>query len=662
MAKVHRSIEERLPYNRMMYYQTHPVEFVEDWIFHVDAASNGGEFSISPHQIELLNAVANHKRVAVKSGHGCGKTSSLAWLAIWWLSCFSRARVIATAPSLPQLKSVLWPELAIWLNRSLLKDYFDLTATRLYLIENREESFAELRTASKEESLQGIHAGNLLLIMDEASGIDDSIHIMLKGALTRANNKIVQVGNPVRTSGYFFDAFHKFPGRWDLHTFNSEDSPIVEKEYVDDMLEMWGRMHTIFRVRVLGEFPLGDPDSFIALEDVEQAVIRGYSRDGTMYDGIPEIGVDVARKGDDLTVICVRVGYHVLPLVTREKTTIPEVAAMVIMEVQKIRELTGYQDIIKIKIDDTGVGGGVSDILDLNRNDNIEVIPVNFGGAGNKQYENEASWMWGNFKSQLPHVTLPDDRHLTEELAARRWEMSMRERTMIEPKRKFKKDYKRSPDRADAVILAFASKQNERRVLKHFDPVGEEIVDSEKEYGGLMYCSIYYSKDMLVSAIWARWDGRNLTITNEFVGSDSEIVPYITNYGPYKKVIGNDKMFSKTGDDLYWQYNKYGIYVTENYGYDEFGAMQCMGKMTQNKTLRILNNCVDTISQMRNWSIVDKNQRELSRENGLCYAILHLLSDLKPLTAPRPQPLPVQYAFDDNIGRRKSINSGFMGI
>lgn len=665
MARVHRSISERLPVERMAYYQAHPVEFVEDFIFHKDWVENGGELFITPQQAILLNSVAKNRRVAVKSGHGIGKSSSLAWLTIWWLSVYGRARVVATAPSLPQLKSVLWPEIAIWLNRSTIKDYFELTATRLYLIENREESFAELRTASKEESLQGIHRENLLLIMDEASGIDDSIHVMLKGAMTNKNNKIVQVGNPIRTSGYFFEAFQKqkgFYGKqsgWDCHTFSSEDSPIVEKDYIEDMADTWGKNHTIYRVRVLGEFPLGDPDSFIPLSDVEAAVIRGY--DDSSVDGIPEIGVDVARKGDDLTVIATKIGNRILPLVTKEKTTVPEVAAMTIMEVQKAREITGYDGIIKVKIDDTGVGGGVSDKLDLDRINGIEVIPINFGGAGNAQYENEASWMWGNFKAMLPTLSLPDDKTLKEELSARRWEMSKRERIWIEPKQRFKRDFKRSPDRADAVIMVCADKQNERRVLKNFDPVGEEIV-SEPDATGHLYCSLYYSKDMLVSAVWARWNGSILTVVEEFIGSDSDVVSYIRAHGPYKKILGNDIMFSKQKDDLYWQYNKNGIYVSENYCYDQFGAMQYMEKMTKNKTFRVANKCQDTISQLRSWSLVSKNQRSLEQDSGLCYAILNLMSDLKPITAPTQDPLPVPYANDDEIARKKNVNSGFMSI
>lgn len=658
MAKVYKSIASILTPNRIVYYQTHPVEFVQDYILCDEWVENGGTKDVSEHQKELLNAIANHRRVAAKSGHGIGKTAVLSWAAIWWLACFGNARVVATAPSLPQLKSVLWPELALWLNRSLLKEYFELTATRLYLIENRENSFAELRTASKEESLQGIHATNLLLMIDEASGVDDSIHIMLQGALTKPNNRIVQVSNPIRTSGYFYDAFHRFK-HWSLHTFNSEDSPNVSREYINDMALRWGRTHTIYRVRVLGEFPSGDPDSFIALEDVQAAVIRGQNRTDEL-SGVPEIGVDVARKGDDLTTICSRVGNVVLPLVTKEKTSVPEVASMVLVEVQSLRNLTGYSDIIRVKVDDTGVGGGVTDLLELDRANNIEVVPVSFGGAGNENYENEASIMWGNFRDMLPNICLPNDEVAVEELAARRWSMSLRSKIMIESKKDFKKSFKKSPDHADGIILAFAKKKNERKLLKGFDPIGSEII-AEAPVSGDLYCSIFYNNGFTTSVVWCRWNGSQLAIIGEHVGSDGDAVTMIRNFGPYRKVVGNSVMFSKGNNDLYEMYSRSGIYVTENYQYDEFGAIQKLDQMTREKSVLVLRDCGETIAQLRSWSLMSGGRKVKQDEFGLCYALLHLMSDLRPMSQSIMRSVPTTY-YAPKPPMHQDANEVFMSL
>lgn len=796
-----------MPPDRMLYYQMHPVAFVEDYILkNVEEISN--------QQIEILDAVVKTRRLSIRAGRGIGKTTVLSWMILWWMCCFSKPKVVATAPSFPQLMSVLWPELALWLKQSKIVDYFTLTATKFYLTEDPETSFAEPRTASKEESLQGLHATNLLLIMDEAPGIGDGIYEMIQGSLTRANNKIIQMGNPTRTSGFFYDSHHKFSHRWTNLHYSSEDSSLVDKEWLDDMLDKYGRTHQLYRVHVLGEFPTGDPDAFIALEDVDKAVARNVCPE---EGDVVELGVDVARKGADQTVVAWRHGYKVYPLISRDKTTVPETVDLVKTTVKAARAKTGYMGVIRVKVDDTGLGcitkktqvltpsgwkfarelnigdeiysknsvgnmcvehveknverektkiikcgdyefawahllpyktrtshkfqmsnwedvlkrkyvlfdnkiswegdvicgccdmlecgsndelgictddteeyfdnvhhitisgltnlyytrcgefvqpfwthnGGVTDYLDLDRDNNIEVIPCNFGGAGNADYYNEASVMWGSTKDHLGKMDLPDDRHLVEELSARRWDPASNGKICIEPKKIYKKHFGASPDRADALVLLFSNKKNERKVLKHFDVVGCEVVEERQQIGGNQYCALFYSQKLLVSAIWASWNGGTLVVTDEFVGGDTDVVDLIHLHAPYKKIIGNKLMFNKVGEDLYWQYSNSNIYIEESYNYDEFGAIRHLDTLTKAGAIHVNSECRETINQLGSWAIT-KSTVDLQEEYGLCYALCHIISELTDLNTPVLST--ERKFFEPTVKTGFQVNNGFMSI
>jgi len=650
-------------YDEMFYYQTRPVEFVHDFIFHKESVLYGGKYDVTWQQQEMLEAVVANDRVAVRSGRGIGKSGFASWLVLWWMAMYGSPKVVVTAPSFPQLQSVLWPEVETWLKRSLLAPYFTKVAKRLYVTEKGGgESFAEPRTASKEEAAQGLHNDDLLVIVDEAPGVDTDILETIEGSFTGENNKFVLVGNPNRIDGYFHDVFTEGSKMWAKMHFSSIDSPIVSQAWLDEQKHKHvhdGRPDYKYKIHVLGDFPEGNNESLISLYDVETAMNRDVPALGAI-----EIGLDVAHKGDDLCVLCTRIGNKVLPLQTKEKTTGPEIEAMVHKAVDEIRDKYKYTDTIRVKVDGTGLGAIVVDYLAMDTEHDIEVISCNFGGAGDEKYANEASIMWCNVAELITKIDLPiDDTLLRDELSTRRWAFDSRGRVKIEPKDRYKKDYKNSPDRADAVVLAFADKQNERLFVKSFDysRYKSSIVNRERiMHGDQRYCAIYASPSQNMSAVFCSIKNGALCVFDVFIGDSSELFNTIQEYAPYTKVVGSKEMFRKAGEDLASQYMQKGLFLMEVYNYDEFGSVAKLEEMTANNDLVIATECEELIEQLRYWT-AGKRQSDLRENFGLCYALTYIVAEKINMECSRSY-ISKQSLYTPSMPLITNINDGFLSM
>jgi hypothetical protein len=605
------------------YYKEHIIEFVYDIIF-----ENKKEYFLSKHQIDFLLEIQNNRRVAAKSGKGCGKSASVAFAILWFMCCFDDPKVVASAPSFPTLSSALWPEIAMWLNRCSLKHIFTQTATRLFLTESPKNWFCEPRTANTPENLQGLHAKNMLLIIDEASAIEQAIFDAFNTTLTGYNNKFVMIGNPTRVSGPFYDCFYRFSDKWKTLTFNAEKSPFVKEEQLDYFREKYGVHHDIYKVSVLGEFPAGSPESFLKLSDVNAAVDR---RESVQKSKEISIGLDVARYGDDTTVLFWREGNYVHSPKVLEKNSIPEAADLVLKTVREIRARTSCTSKIKVKVDATGLGSGVCDILKLDRDNNIDVIECNNGGKGTDKYHNEASLGWGCLRDVIEKIGLPDDHTLIEELSSRKWKMTPTGKIMIQPKSEFKKEYKASPDRADALILCFFEKENEKSIVKNFDYLDKELVRDNINYSGeLKYASVFYARDSKASIVYGSWDGYRAYLFDEYQSNDTMIhtATNILSHGQITKIVGNDSMFSLKGDDLALKYRKFGISIVEDFGFNELSAIEMLNTMISKRQIVFSSRCRGLIGQIQEWRM-SSNKMEMEETFGLCYSLLHLLSDLK---------------------------------
>ena len=222
------------------------------------------------------------------------------------------------------------------------------------------DSFAVARTSRKEqpEALQGFHSPNILFVVDEASGVPDIIFEVGQGAMSTAGAKTVMVGNPTRSSGYFFDAFNKNAERWWTKRVGCQDATTVSEDFLEDMARQYGEESNIYRVRVLGDFPEADDDVVIPLHLLESAVTRDVD---AVENVMPVWGLDVARFGDDRTALCKRQGNVLTePIKSWRNKDLMEICGIILTEY----ESTPYQERpMEILVDSIGLGAGVVDRL-----------------------------------------------------------------------------------------------------------------------------------------------------------------------------------------------------------------------------------------------------------------------------------------------------------
>lgn len=472
-----------LPFNVLIdlidVYWDDPVSFAEDILdFHPDE-----------WQKNVLNDLANNPFVSVRSGQGVGKTGLEAVTAIWYLCCRPNPKIICTAPTRQQLNDVLWAEISKWLESSMVKNFLKWTKTKVYMIGNEERWFATARTATKPENMQGFHEEYMLFIVDEASGVADNIMEAILGTLSGHENKLLMCGNPTRTSGVFYDSHHRDRSDYKTHKVSSYDSSRASKENIERLIRKYGADSDVVRVRVYGEFPKSEPDTFIHLEKAEAATMREVYLDDQGARLIPEsapleIGVDVSRYGDDETVICPRIGNYVPCLKTYSKQDTMTTAGHVV-RVAKDLMLEYGRSFCVVKIDDDGVGGGVTDRLReivIEDGLHIDVIDCHNGGSAleGEHYFNWGSESWATIRDYLHDgdIQIPNDEDLIGQLSTRKYRVTSKGKIQLESKDDMKKRGLRSPDRADALVLAFAKTDS-----SIMDPTAAALLRGGKVYG-----------------------------------------------------------------------------------------------------------------------------------------------------------------------------------
>ena len=426
----------------MAEYRANPVLFVRQAIG-VDP---------TPHQIQTLESVKDHARTSIKSGHGTGKSSGAAFLVWWYLCCFPHSRVPCTAPTMPQLQDVLWAEIAKWGNElhPWFRNQFEISSEKVFNKEHPKTWFAVARTARKEnpDALQGFHGDNLLFIVDEASGVPSEIFLPVEGALTGKHNRILIQGNPTQTTGYLFESHNKQRSRWNALTFNSEDSPLVDKAFCEGIEQGYGKDSDIYRVRVLGEFPGASINQLISRDLIDAASGKAI-RPEVYRHAAKVLGVDVARMGDDQTVIIRRQGLAASDMRKFKKFDLMQVAGFVAQEIETWQPDATFVDV-------GGMGAGVVDRL---RQLGHDIIEVNFGAAAlhSDRHYNLRTEMWVNVREWLKAGgVLPPDDELASDLAGPQYGFDAKQRIQLERKEDMKRRGLASPDCGDALALTFA--------------------------------------------------------------------------------------------------------------------------------------------------------------------------------------------------------------
>jgi len=439
-------------------------------------------------QSDAARRLALHPKVAIKSGQGVGKTAFEAAVFLWFILCFPNARVVATAPTKNQLHDVLWSEIAKWMNKNpILPLLLKWTKTYVYMIGREKQWFGVARTAAKPENMQGFHEDNMLFIVDEASGVADPIMEAILGTLSGVNNKLLLCGNPTRTSGSFYDAFTRDSDMYQKLTVSSMDSARTNKDNIQSLIRKYGEDSNVVRVRVYGLFPEQDDDVFIPYSWLEQSINTEPEPETAKALGIYEndkgekvidrsgvysidIGCDVARFGDDRTCI----GYKINEVAKMRKKYNGQdttwTAGQIAQLYRTLKDFYKFQGIVPVKIDDGGVGGGVTDQLkEMKRRhpeeyNTMKIYPIHFGQPiRHKYYYDTTTYMMGIIREMIqpfddegntrkPTLILPDDDDLVGQFSCRKYAFAGGKQK-VESKKEMKERGLRSPDEADCMML-----------------------------------------------------------------------------------------------------------------------------------------------------------------------------------------------------------------
>lgn len=414
-----------------------------------------------PWQVKVLSdirdrvAAGDPVRVAIKAGHGVGKTTLLAWIIIWFVLTRQNVKIPVAANSEDQLRDTIWSELALWIGRlpGALKGLIAITSERVFLKSDPNTHFVAARVANKArpEALQGYHADFLLFIIDEASGIPDEVFEVATSALSTPGAITIMAGNPTRPSGYFYDTFHSAREGWLLYTVSSESVPKA-RGHIKDIITRYGKDSNAYRIRVLGEFPDVADEQVITMGWIEAAI----ARDVAMPTVQPIWGVDVARFGSDRSALVKRRGTHILePAKWWSNRDVMQTAGLIKAEYDDTPPgLRPYA----IMVDVIGVGAGVVDRL---RELQLPVRGVNVAetrGVSDK-FRRLRDELWWKAREWFEARTckMPDDPHLIADLIAPTYGFTSNGEIVVESKDDMKARKIRSPDLGDAFIMTFAA-------------------------------------------------------------------------------------------------------------------------------------------------------------------------------------------------------------
>lgn len=442
-------------------------------------------------QLDALSAISKPEteRLAMKACKGPGKTAVLAWIILWFLVTRPYSKVACTSITGDNLSTNLWPELAKWIARSpFLQHVLEWTKTRIVVKEAPEQWFAVARAWSQSadpqqqaEALAGIHADHVLFVLDESGGMPQALMTTAEAVLASGKEtKIVQAGNPTSIDGPLYRACVMDAALWKVVTITGDPddpnrSPRIKIEWARQQIQQYGRDNPWVKINVLGEFPPSSINALLGPSDVEAAMLRRLPEAAYSWAQV-RIGVDVARYGDDRTVIFPRQGALAMqPFVMRHNHG-SAVSADIATTVMRIAAALNTREIV---MDATGGwAAGARDLLVVAGYHPIEVqfhAPCQVVDGKPPKYKNRRAEMhflmseWVKGGGCLPNVP-----ELMGELTTPTYTVREDGKFQIEAKEQVKERLGRSPDLADALALTFAIPEGIRpeakRNVRDFDP------------------------------------------------------------------------------------------------------------------------------------------------------------------------------------------------
>jgi phage terminase large subunit len=406
-------------------------------------------------------------RTAVKACHSSSKSFTAAELALWW-ACAMGGMCLTTAPTWQQVSRILWG----YIKKFHARARFPLGGTlRSHELRYAPDRFIIGLSTNEGVRFQGYH-GSVLVILDEAPGILPEIWEAVDSIRAGGDVRVLALGNPLLASGPFYDAFTTERANWDTFTIDAFDTPnltgltvedlremsgpdldyaprpyLATRRWVKEKLEDWGEESGVWQSRVRGNFPPQAPDALLSLAWLEAAQHRERAdgdRDQPLY-----AGVDVAGPGEDETVLCVRQGGHIRALRT---WSLDDVRGAVTAALLPYRERH-----ITVTVDAVGIGYHLATHL-VDQGYTVRFFNAQGRARDDEKFRNaKAEEYWGlreRFEAGAVSGLL-DERALGQ-LGGIRYRQTPRGQIEIEPKDQARKRGVSSPDRAEAVMLAFA--------------------------------------------------------------------------------------------------------------------------------------------------------------------------------------------------------------
>lgn len=423
-----------------------------------------------PWQRDVLDYIGSQLRsgasargpiqIAVASGHGIGKSALVSWLILWGLATCVDTRGVVTANTAAQLQTKTWAELGKWHQLAPIRHWVTLKAESISCSDD-----AHTRTwridqipwsITRTEAFAGLHnqGRRILLIFDEASAIPDSVWEVAEGALTDQDTEIIWAvfGNPTQNTGRFRECFGRLRHRWHTRQVDSRTVSITNKSQINQWINDYGEDSDFVRVRVKGQFPRASSSQLIPSDIVEAA------RKATPISWVSDpvvIGVDVARYGDDQSVIAIRQGLDARSRPWRAYRGLDTMQLS--GEVASVASDIARQGIRvhAIFVDGVGVGAGVVDRL---RELGYPVIDVQAGRQSpDRRYHNLRAKMWCEMRDWLNRGgAIPDNQMLADDLTGPQYGYQSDSRLQLERKDDMRRRGLSSPDHADALAMTFA--------------------------------------------------------------------------------------------------------------------------------------------------------------------------------------------------------------
>jgi hypothetical protein len=428
---------------------------------------------LADYQVEALQGFYNHGRASIRAPHGVGKTALASWVVLWGISVFpDDVKIPCTASKWRQLTKFLFPEIRKWARRA------DWTKVGMTLRLGKEILEQAIKLEGKEAfaiasndatAIEGAHAKYLIYIFDEAKAIPADIWDSAEGAFSTAGDDTegrayaLAISTPGQPSGRFYDIHKQKQGYrewWTQHITLEQaiNAGQISQQWADERAKAWGKNSAVYKNRVLGEFDESGEHAVIPLEWIEASNNRylEWLDSGGVPSGKKAYGVDVARYGEDKTVICEIIGKVVTQMVSRSKQSTMVTAGEVSTLLDK--QTRCYIDVI-------GVGAGVVDrlrelgykkVLGVNVSHKTNITDK----SGEIGFPNLRSALWWILREALDPdgdilLAIPPDDDLTGDLSAPAYEYTSNGHYKVESKDDMRKRISRSPDKADALALAY---------------------------------------------------------------------------------------------------------------------------------------------------------------------------------------------------------------